>query len=238
MHRRWSLLIALVLVVAAMGCSSTPTGSDGAKGAATIDDAGVAWHAIERGPKTARLTVLFLHGAAYTSSIWDQRGILDAVATHGERAVAVDLPGSGDTPTPPADDTPSASSVSDGTLLRGLIEKLGGPERVVVVSPSASGRYSLGYLAQYPMDRLAGFVAVAPVGISDFHRPADAAKVPALLVWGAKDTSIPFANAAVLQRQLPGSRIEQIPGAGHAAYDDAPKAFDALLLPFLASLPG
>jgi abhydrolase domain-containing protein 14 len=237
-QRHLALTAALLLVVAGAGCSSSVKESGGARGAATITTDGVAWHAIERGPKTARHTVLFLHGAAYTSRIWDQRGILDAVAKHGERAVAVDLPGSGDTPTRPTNDTRNTSSVSEGTLLRGLIEKLGGPERVVVVSPSASGRYSLGYLAQYPSDRLAGFVAVAPVGISDFHRPADAAKVPALLVWGAKDTSIPFTNAAVLQRQLPGSRIEQIPGAGHAAYDDAPKAFDALLLPFLASLSG
>ena len=236
--RRPAVVAALVLLLAATGCSQTSSGSDGAKGAETIDAGGIAWHAIDRGPKSARITVLFLHGGAYTSRIWDQRGILDAVAGHGERAVAVDLPGSGDTPDQPSNDTRGRSSVSDGTLLRSLITELGGPERVVLVSPSASGRYSLTYLAQYPKDRLAGFVAVAPVGIAGFRRSADAAKVPALLVWGAKDTVVPFANAAVLQRQLPGSRIEQVPGAGHAAYDDDPKAFDALLLPFLASVSG
>ena len=36
-----------------------------------------------------------------------------------------------------------------------------------------SGRFSLGYLEQYPDEALAGFVPVAPVGIDDFRLVAE-----------------------------------------------------------------
>ena len=47
--------------------------------------------------------MLFLHGQAYSSQIWDDRGILDDVVDAGYRAVAVDLPGRGGTPEEAAD---------------------------------------------------------------------------------------------------------------------------------------
>lgn len=220
--------LALLLVAAgALVWSRTHAPRPPARGSTQIQAERVDVHAIVRGPSLAKAkkVVLFLHGASYTSRIWDDRGILDAVAAQGYRAVAVDF-------------APACSGDCEayGAELGRLIDAVGGPERVVLVSPSASGRYSLSYLS-FSRDRLAGFVGVAPVGIDGFQRAADAPKVPALLVWGENDQVIPFANATVLQRQLPGSRIERIAGAGHAAYDDDPKGFLALLLPFLTSLP-
>lgn len=220
---------ALLLVAAgALVWSRTHRSRPPAQGSTQINTARVDVHAIVRGPSLAKAkrVVLFLHGASYTSRIWDDRGILDAVADRGYRAVAVD-------------DPPSCTGDCEGpgVQLDRLIDAVGGSERVVLVSPSASGTQSLGYLSS-STDRLAGFVAVAPVGVDGFTRSPGAPDVPALLVWGENDQVIPFANAAKLQRQLPGSRIERIPGAGHAVYDDDPKAFDTVLLPFLASVSG
>ncbi len=42
---------------------------------------------------SARGSVLFLHGANYTSQRWEEMGTLHLVANMGFRAVAVDLPG-------------------------------------------------------------------------------------------------------------------------------------------------
>ena len=233
-----SILAAAVLVA---GCSKD---RPPAEGATTISVQGHDVAAIERKPAKASSdepTVLFLHGQAYSSRIWDDRGILDAVTAAGDRAVAVDLPGHGDTPDRPeltGDDADAA--VARGVWLRDLIDELGGPERVVVVSPSMSGSYSLQYLSQFATERLAGFVPVAPVGIDGFRRPDEGAIVPAVAIWGSKDPSYSPERAQHLVDQLKGGssrdRTEVIEGASHAAYDDHPEEFTALLTAFLASL--
>ena len=40
-------------------------------------------------------TVVFLHGARFTSDVWNEIGVLDIVANQGYHAVAPDLPGFG-----------------------------------------------------------------------------------------------------------------------------------------------
>lgn len=235
------VLVALASVAALASCSKD---RPPAEGATTIRVDGKDVAAIERRPAggtTPTRTVLFLHGQAYSSRIWDDRGILDAVTAAGDRAVAVDLPGHGDTPDRPeltADDPDAA--VARGIWLRDLIDELGGPEQVVVVSPSMSGSYSLQYLSQFATERLAGFVPVAPVGIDAFARPDEGAVVPAVAIWGSEDPSYSPERAQRLTDQLKGGsgqhRTEIIEGATHAAYDDHPKEFTALLTAFLASL--
>ena len=219
----------LVPTIALAGCSDD--GREPPEGATTIDLGGLMVQTISRGPSDPeagpRLTVLFLHGASYKSRIWDDRGILDAVVDAGYWAVAADLPGFGG--------TPKAERPKEQFLAE-LVDAVSAPGEVVVVSPSRSGEWSLALLQERPDVRLAGFVGVAPVGIADFRRPADATAVPSLLIWGEDDTTIPLAQADQLAAELPGSRIEVVPGAGHAAYDDHPKRFLQVLLPFLAEV--
>lgn len=231
----------LVTVVACLGVAVLAGGAlsgcgrdDGPApaGSRTLRVGAFEVHAVVRGPEAADapLTVLFLHGASYTSRVWADRGILDAVAAEGYRAVAVDLPAHGDTP-----DLPGAEIAPAGFLAL-LVGALAPPGRVVVVSPSMSGRYGLALLAERPDVDLAGFVAVAPVGIDGFERPADAPALPALLVWGEHDDVIPRQQAEQLRSLLPGSRLEVIAGGSHAPYDDEPATFDRVLLVFLASI--
>lgn len=239
MPSRRSVLAGLAASLAApalAGCGSLF--EDDPAGTTRIPTGATTFQAIVRGPTTAeaKKVVLFLHGGAYTSRVWSARGILDDVVHEGYRVVAVDLPGSGGTRMP--DEDVEHGGPTDAEILRQLVDAVGGQDRVVVVSPSASGRYSLPFLAaSNPVNHLAGFVPVAPVGIVDFRRPWMAPKVPTLIVWGANDDEIPLEQGRVLRALLPGSELQVIPDAGHAAYDDDPDAFTALLLRFLASLP-
>src|SRR6266542_6097020 len=60
--------------------------------------------------------------------------------------------------------------------------------------------------------------------------------VPTLIIVGEKDE--PYDDASrYMQSKIPGSRLEIIPNAGHAANMDQPEAFNRVLLEFLGSLP-
>ena len=52
-------------------------------------------HYLESGTHCAR-TVLLLHGASFKAETWRQIGTLDILSKEGYHAVAVDLPGFGD----------------------------------------------------------------------------------------------------------------------------------------------
>ena len=47
---------------------------------------------------------------------------------------------------------------------------------------------------------------------------------------------VPVALAETLHRALAGSRLEILPGAGHASYLDQPETFHRVLIEFLAGL--
>lgn len=227
--RATSLALTIAcLLAAATACAGD---SEPLAGTTTIRAGSVDFHSVVREPASkpegAELTVLFLHGASYTSRIWADRGVLDSVAEAGHRAVAVDLPGAGGTAS--TDDPP-------GAVLADLVGEVAPSGSVVVVSPSASGRYSLSMLAERPEVDLAGLVAVAPVGIGGFDGGAAVADLPALMIWGEDDDVIPVAQAEVLRAQLPEARLVEIEDGSHAPYDDRPEEFTEVLIEFLADL--
>ncbi|MEZ5140094.1 MAG: alpha/beta hydrolase [Acidimicrobiales bacterium] len=233
MRRALALALAAVLlatVAAACGKDESPL-----PGETTLTVDGTVVAAIVRTPTADPdpRTVLFLHGQSYTKRIWAERNILDRVSGAGWRTVAVDLPGYGDTPR-------RAEGPGDqAEFLAALVDELGGPERVVVVSPSRSGDWSLPYVTIHPDPPLAGFVPVAPVGIDGLVRPAGAPPVPTLSIWGSEDSTYSEARAQHLVDALggePTARTEVIDGASHAAYDDHPDEFSELLLDFLKTL--
>ena len=60
--------------------------------------------------------------------------------------------------------------------------------------------------------------------------------VPTLVVVGEHDALTPVSDARAMHEAIPGSRLEVIPGAGHMSNMEAPEAFNAALVGFLASL--
>lgn len=238
MRRLAALFLALGLLTAVAACGGGSDERPPPKNATSFDIDGLEVNAIVRPPSNPvagddLVTVLFLHGKSYTSRIWDDRKILDPVAAAGWRAAAIDLPGYGET-------GDQMAKIGNGAWLRKVIDQFGGPGRVVVVSPSMSGAYSLAYLEEYPEEELLGFVPVAPVGIDDFERPEDAAPISTMAIWGSEDPSYTEARDAHLLEQMraPEGRAQSqvIEGASHACYDDAPAEFTAILLSFLRSL--
>jgi pimeloyl-ACP methyl ester carboxylesterase len=221
--------LALSLLAGLGACGSDA--QEPVAGATTVTVDGTLVSAIVRGPAVDQspVTVLFLHGASYAARDWYDLGILDQVAGAGYRTIAVDLPDHGDTEGPEPTDP--------GRWLGHLIDAIGGPSRVVIVSPSMSGRYSLALLQEQPDLALAGFVPVAPVGIDELRRPASAAAIPTLAIWGSQDPSYTRRRADHLIEMMRAkgdqARTEVIDGATHACYEDRPTEFVDLLLGFL-----
>ncbi|MDX1579049.1 MAG: alpha/beta fold hydrolase [Gemmatimonadota bacterium] len=64
-------------------------------------------------------------------------------------------------------------------------------------------------------------------------------EVPALVIVGAEDLSLPPARSRRLAEALPRARYEEVPGAGHLSTLERPRAVTRLMLDFLEELdPG
>lgn len=181
-------------------------------------------HYLAAGPEGG-LPVVLLHGGRFNARTWQETKTLQAVAEAGFRVFAVDLPGFGESP---------RAKVEPKTFLAQLLPKLSA-DKVVLLSPSMSGRFALPLLTAAP-DTLAGFVAVAPVGIMAHKDKLHKVTTPTLLIWGEKDRVIPLAHADVLEEGIAGAKKVIIKNARHPCYLDAPEEFNAALLDFLNKL--
>lgn len=189
-----------------------------------IEAGGTTVHYLAAGPEDG-LPVVLLHGARFQAETWRQTGTISILAKAGYRVAAVDLPGFGRSP---------EAAVDPETWLGELLERLC-RRRPVVVFPSMSGRFVLPLATSNP-HRLAGLVAVAPVGIPAYKERLGKITVPTLIVWGADDRVVPLAHADSLAASVAGSRKVVIAGAGHPCYLDDPATFHAELLKFLSKL--
>ncbi len=61
-------------------------------------------------------------------------------------------------------------------------------------------------------------------------------EVPALVVWGEEDQFAPVAGAHRFVRELPGARLEVLPGTGHFVWEDAPQEAAAVVVDFLSGV--
>ncbi|ROK31199.1 Protein ABHD14B [Anabarilius grahami] len=154
---------------------------------------------------TAELCVLLLHGIRFSSENWLTVGTLETLAAAGYRAVAIDLPGLGQSKA--AEAPAPVGQLAPAVFLRQVCEGLNtGP--VVIISPSLSGMYSLPFLFQH------------------------SEQTPALIVYGDQDTQLGEASLSNLSH-LPNHKVVVMKGAGHPCYLDDPETWHKAILDFL-----
>lgn len=178
------------------------------------------------------LCVLLLHGIRFSSENWQKIGTLDTLAAAGYRALAIDLPGLGQSKAAVA---PAAvGELAPAVFLRQVCEGLQtGP--VVIISPSLSGMYSLPFLFQHS-ELLKAYIPVAPICTEKFTAEQyGSIQTPALIVYGDQDTQLGEVSLNNLS-QLPNHRVVVMKGAGHPCYLDDPETWHKAVLDFLQQL--
>ncbi len=195
--------------------------------------------------------VVLLHGASFSSAIWEEIGTLATLASAGHRALAVDLPGFG-LSNSWRKITPKWAERVFGLIrhsfssdhhkadwLQGVLQTLGqnewqgqGDFRPVIVSPSLSGLFTWPFLLEHPT-LVRGLVAVAPAGIPRWSRKLSGVDLPVLAIWGENDRTIPRNQAQLLVDQVPRGQLVVIPDGNHALYVKHKEAFHSHLLAFL-----
>ena len=186
-----------------------------------VDVAGARIRVAEAGAPNAPVA-LFLHGARFSSATWIELGTLEHVAAAGHRAVAVDLPGYGESGA-----VESEPAVFLGALIDAL--DLGRP---VLVSPSMSGAFALPFVTSWP-ERVAGFVPVGVAGSESYEDRFEGLDLPTLVFWGGDDRVFPLERGRALAERIPDAELVVLEGASHPCYLDRPDEFHERLAAFL-----
>lgn len=170
--------------------------------------------------------VLLLHGQAFTSKNWEEIKTLHYIAAMGYTPIAVDLPNYGQSEKKEVDDR--------GKFIEELVKVLNF-SKPVIISPSMSGTFSLGYLLSDTANansKVSGFIPVAPVLPSGNKDKIKELKMPAALVYGGNDQTFKKTVEEDLTT-MPNSRLFKIEGAGHPAYINKPDVWHKILYVFI-----
>lgn len=192
----------------------------------TIVVDGHAINVLQAGDDSA-LPILFLHGKAFQAETWQELGTLEAVADAGLFAIALDLPGFGRSPEAPL----SPDKVITAVMRQTNIAK------AIIVGPSMGGKIALEYTLEHP-ERIAGLTLIGSVGIDENRNRLAELPSSTLILWGENDQISDPANAVLLHKSIPGSRLVVFSGAKHPCYLEQPKLWHESLLTFAKKITG
>jgi abhydrolase domain-containing protein 14 len=168
-------------------------------------------------------TLLFLHGMKFNAGTWRDLGTLDLLGGEGYEALALDLPGFGESP---------ACDLDPVKVLEQLIinQKIDKP---VLVGPSMGGKVALAFALAHP-ELVGGLVFIGAVGVEERKEQLSTINVPTLIVWGSEDAISPLANGHLLAERIPDASLVLVQGAPHPCYLDQPDIWHWELTSFLA----
>jgi pimeloyl-ACP methyl ester carboxylesterase len=165
------------------------------------------------------IPIVFLHGYSFTSEIWKQINILDALGTRTPYA-ALDMPYGIKSECHPKTRDPEAniSLVADAVL------KIFGHTEPMLVGASLGGYIAMQYAIRRPVS---GLLLVAPVGSEDEDLTGHLHKLtmPVCIVYGSQDSIVTLREMKQLSHVLPNSRLVVYENAAHPAYLSRPDDF-------------
>ncbi|XP_076825921.1 putative protein-lysine deacylase ABHD14B [Clavelina lepadiformis] len=176
------------------------------------------------------VVVLLLHGMRFSSANWEEIGTMGELAELGYRAVAVDLPGYGNS-------REASKPAHKAEFLASLCNLLKFQSKPIIVSPSMSGEYSLPFLHDYGVTRMSGYVPVAPITTDKYTiQQYKDVKVPTFIVYGDNDTTPPGVTSPQYLKHIPNNKMMIMEGAGHPCYLEKPDVWHRYLKQILKSL--
>jgi abhydrolase domain-containing protein 14 len=178
-------------------------------------------HTLQSGPDAGPL-VLLLHGKMFKAATWQETGTLTKLAEAGYRAIALDMPGFGNSP---------AADIEPAEVLKAAINQAF-QDRAILLGPSMGGRIALEYTLSNP-NLVGGLVLVGAVGVQENKERLKEISLPCLAVWGKEDTISPLANGNLLQQEIKDAELAVIPNAPHPCYLDHSDEWHRILLKFL-----
>jgi abhydrolase domain-containing protein 14 len=186
-----------------------------------LDCGGHPIHSLQAGPDAGPL-VLLLHGKMFQAATWQETGTLAKLAEAGYRAVALDMPGFGNSP---------AADIKPAEVLNTAIDQAS-QNKAIMLGPSMGGRIALEFTLAN-QDLVSGLILVGTVGVQENKERLKEISLPCLAVWGGEDTISPLANGHLLQQEIKDAELAVIPGAPHPCYLDQPDEWHRILLGFL-----
>lgn len=180
-------------------------------------------HYLEAGDPENK-TVLLLHGMKFTAGTWQKLGTIDLLAGAGYHAVALEMPGFGESP---------ASGAAPGIVLQEFFAQKGF-DKPVLVGPSMGGQISLEFCLDYQY-LVGGLIVIGPVGVTKNAARLTGIAVPTLAIWGGQDTISSPEHAKIIENAIQGAQVVIFPGAPHPCYLEKTDEWHEVLLSFLGA---
>lgn len=128
----------------------------------------------------------------------------------------------------------SLPSPVPGTLIRATVARL--YRQLAFAVPGAADPVVVSAFTAHHRNRatVAAQLATAHRLLPELHEPYELSriKVPVLVVWGDRDRLVFHRGAKRILEQVPGARLELLPGVGHCPQVEAPDRFADILQEF------